>query len=444
MSARGFLLRGGLVAGARAVARADVLVVDGVIAGVGLDIDIDIPQGTTVLDTTGCVVGPGLVDLHTHLREPGNEESETIETASRAAALGGYTAIVAMPNTEPACDSASVVADVLARARTASCEVAVAGAITVGREGRALAPMAEMAALGVTLFTDDGACVHDGDVMRRALEYAKGLSVTCAQHCEDPAIAAGGVMHEGMWSSMLGLTGQPTLAETAIVARDLGLVELTGAPLHFLHLSAPDSVRLVAAARDRGLPVTCEAAPHHLTLDDSECVRYDPRFRVNPPLRPTALVKELVELLRAGAIDAVATDHAPHASERKDVPFDEASPGMLGLQHALGLTVGALGGTEPGDVLALFGLLSRRPAAIARLREADERRAGHSAQGGDLAVGEVANLCVVDLDAPMVVTDQSIASRSKNSPYVGRTLPVTVRHTLLRGVPTVLDATAVR
>ena len=442
MSTRTFALSGGLVAGMRAVTRADVLVIDGVIAEVGADVAI--PRGATVLDTTGCVVGPGLVDLHTHLREPGNEEAETIETASRAAALGGYTAIVAMPNTEPACDTASVVADVLARGRSASCEVAVAGAITVGREGRALAPMAEMAELGVTLFTDDGACVHDGDVMRRALEYAKGLSVTCAQHCEDPALAAGGVMHEGRWSSMLGLAGQPTLAETVIVARDLGLVELTGAPLHFLHLSAPESVRLVAAARDRGLPVTCEAAPHHFTLDDSQCVTYDPRFKVNPPLRPTALVKELIELLRAGAIDAVATDHAPHASERKDVPFDEASPGMLGLQHAAGLTVEALGGTEERDLLALFELLSRSPAAIAKLRDADERRSGHSAQGGGVTVGEAANLCAIDLAAPMVVTEASIASRSKNSPYVGRTLPVSVRHTLLRGIPTVLDGTAVR
>ncbi|HUD70088.1 MAG TPA: dihydroorotase [Acidimicrobiales bacterium] len=442
MSERTIIFKGGLVAGARAVTRADVLVADGVIAEVAPDLAA--PHGAAVLDASGCVVGPGLVDLHTHVREPGDEEAETIESASRAAALGGYTAIVAMPNTEPPCDSASVVADVLARGRSASCEVAVAGAITVGRGGRALAPMAEMAELGVTLFTDDGACVHDGDVMRRALEYTKGLSVTCAQHCEDPVLAAGGVMHEGRWSSMLGLRGQPTLAETSIVARDLGLVALTGASLHFLHLSAPESVRLVAAARDRGLPVTCEVAPHHLTLDDSQCVSYDPRFKVNPPLRPTALVKELIELLRAGAIDAVATDHAPHASERKDLPFDEASPGMLGLQHALGLTVEALGGTETLDLLVLFDLLSRHPAAIAQLRGADERRAGHSPHGGDVAVGEAANLCAIDLESPTVVTDASIVSRSKNSPYVGRTLPVTVRHTLLRGVPTVLDGAAVR
>jgi dihydroorotase len=387
-------------------------------------------------------VGPGLVDLHTHLREPGREEAETIHSASHAAATGGYTAVVAMPNTEPACDDASVVADVLVRARGAACDVAVAGAITVGREGRLLAPMAEMAALGVTLFTDDGNGVQDGDLMRRALEYARGLGVTCAQHCEDAVLAAGGVMHEGAWSSQLGLSGQPGLAEEAMVARDLGLVSLTGAPMHFLHLSVPGSVRLVVAARERGLPVTCEVAPHHLALTDSACSGYDPTFKVNPPLRPADWVDQLVELLRQGAIDAVATDHAPHPPEAKDLPFDDAPPGMLGLQHAAGITVEALGGVDRLDPVALFDLLSRRPAAIARLRDLDDRPGGQSAQGGDLSAGSVANLCVIDLESPLEVTPASIRSRSSNSPYLGRTLPVSVRHTVLRGVPTVRDGHA--
>ena len=349
-----------------------------------------------------------------------------------------------MPNTVPACDSAAVVAQVLERARGVSCDVAVAGAVTVGRAGGSLAPMAEMAAAGVTLFTDDGACVSDGDLMRRALEYAHGLGATCAQHCEDPSLAAGGVMHEGAWSSKLGLRGQPELAETAIVARDLGLVELTGAPLHFLHLSAPASVRLVASARARGLPVTCEAAPHHLALDDGRCADFDPTFKVNPPLRTDEHVKELVALLRDGAIDAVATDHAPHAPESKDRPFDDAAFGMLGLQHALGITVEALGGAAHVDLVQLFGLLSRRPAAIARLRAEDPRLAGQSAHGGGLSVGDDANLCVVDLAAPLTVTLGSLASRSHNSPYLGRTLPVSVRHTVLRGTPTVRDGMATR
>jgi dihydroorotase len=431
------LITGGTVVFASGPARSDVLVVDGRISEVAAHVTP--PKGATVLDAENCVVGPGLVDLHAHLREPGAEESETIASAARAAALGGYTAVVAMPNTTPPCDSASVVADVLARARGAACEVAVAGSITVGRQGVALAPLAEMAALGVTLFTDDGSGVQDADVMRRAFEYARGLGVTLAQHCEDDKIAAGGVMHEGAWSSSLGLRGQPGLAETAMVARDLGLVELTGARLHLLHLSMAASVHLVEAARKRGLPVTCEVAPHHLSLDDGLCATYDPTFKVNPPLRTRADVDALVELLRSGRIDAVATDHAPHPPEAKERAFDDAPPGMLGLQHALGLTVEALGGAEAVDPVALFSLLSRNPAAIAGLRSIDPRRAGHSAHGGAIEIGEDANLCVVDLASSTSVTFDSIVSRSQNTPYVGRTIPGQVRHTVLRGEPTVRD-----
>jgi dihydroorotase len=442
VSAPTLLVEGGTLVGEAGTRRGDVLVVDGRIAA--MSDRVEAPSDALVLDASGCAVGPGLVDLHAHLREPGAEEAETIESGARAGALGGYTALVAMPNTEPPCDRAAVVAQVLELARGASCDVAVAGAITVGRASTSLAPMAEMAAAGVTLFTDDGACVHDGDLMRRALEYARGLGATCAQHCEDPSLAAGGVMHEGAWSSTLGLRGQPELAETAIVARDLGLVELTGAPLHFLHLSSPASVHLVVAARERGLPVSCEVAPHHLVLDDGCCAGFDPTFKVNPPLRPAERAAALVALLRDGAIDAVATDHAPHAPEAKDRPFDDAAFGMLGLQHALGLTVEALGGTEDLDVVRLFSLLSRRPAAIARLREADPRIAGHGAHGGALAVGESASLCVVDLAQPLTVTAASLASRARNSPYLGRTLPVSVRHTVLAGTPTVRDSVATR
>ena len=437
------LVQGGtLVFEAGPPSRGDVLVEDGRIAAVGEHLDA--PPGAHVLDASGCAVGPGLVDLHAHLREPGDEEAETIESGARAAACGGFTAVVAMPNTMPACDSASVVTDVLARARGAACEVAPAGAITLGRRGEALAPMAEMAERGVVLFTDDGAGVQDGDLMRRGLEYAKGLGVTLAQHCEDTSLAAGGVMHEGKWSSTLGLRGQPAIAETAMVARDLGLVELTGARLHFLHLSVPASVRLVAAARERGLPVTCEVAPHHLTFDDSHCASYDPMWKVNPPLRPASMVDELMSLLRDGAFDAVATDHAPHPPEAKDQTFDDAPSGMLGLQHALPATVDALGGADGLDLVALFALLSRRPAAIARLRAGDERRGGHSAHGGDLSVGSDGNLCVVDLDCDHRVTARTLWSKSANSPYLRQRHSVAVRHTILRGTPTKLDGAVVQ
>lgn len=442
MSATSLVLRGGTLSLGGTTRRGDVVVHDGRITEVAAHVEA--PSRAKVLDCEGCVIGPGLVDLHAHLREPGNEEAETIHTASRAAALGGFTAVVAMPNTHPACDSASIVADVYARARGAACDVAVSGALTVGRAGERLAPMAEMAALGVTLFTDDGHGVQDGDLMRRAMEYARGLGITCAQHCEDATLAAGGVMHEGEWSSRLGLPGQPALAEVAMVQRDLGLAALTGASVHFLHLSVAASVQLVAAARSRGLPVSCEVTPHHLSLDDASCATYDPIFKVCPPLRPRDEVDALVAAVRAGMVDAVATDHAPHAEEAKDLPFDEAPPGMLGLQHAAGLTIEALGGVDGLDVDMVFALLSRRPAAIARLREGDARAGGHGAHGSALAVGAWANLCVIDLQTPHVVTAASLASRAANSPYVGRTLPVTVRHTIFNGEPTVLDAGLVR
>ena len=321
-----------------------------------------------MLDAAGCLVGPGLVDLHTHLRQPGREEAETIETGARAAALGGYTAIVAMPNTEPAVDSAGVAAEVLALGAGCVAEVAVAGAITVGRAGHALAPLGELAALGVTLFTDDGAGVQDGALMRRALDYAKGLGVTLAQHCEDTCLAAGGAMHEGSWSSRLGIPGMPAAAEEAMVARDIALARLTGAPVHFLHLSTAGSVDLVRRAKEEGLPVTAEAAPHHMLLTHAAVAGYDPVFKVNPPLRTDEDVAAVVAGLCDGTIDAVATDHAPHAPESKDAPFEQAPPGMLGLQTALPIA---------------WEVLSARHRARARLRAHERAARRHRQVEGD-------------------------------------------------------------
>ena len=403
---------------------------------------IDAPAGCTVLDATGCLVGPGLVDLHTHLRQPGREEAETVESGARAAALGGYTAVVAMPNTEPAIDSAGVARQVLELGRGALAEVAVAGAITVGRAGQALAPMGELADLGVTLFTDDGAGVQDGGLMRRALDYAKGLGVTLAQHCEDSCLAKGGAMHEGSWSSRLGLPGMPAAAEEVMVARDIALVRLTGAPVHFLHLSTAGSVELVRLAKAEGLPVTAEAAPHHMLLTHAAVAGYDPVFKVNPPLRTDEDVAAVVAGLCDGTIDAVATDHAPHAPEAKDAPFDQAPPGMLGLQTALPIAWQVLSphlGPE-----RVFALMSAQPAAIARLRTTDARPGGHSAHGGPVEVGATANLCVFDPTATTTVDPDHLASRSRNTPYAGRTLTGAVRHTVLRGEPVVIDATAQR
>ena len=285
------LVRGGTLVDETGEWRGDVLVSEGRIAAVSRDDSLDAPKGALVLDAGGCVVSPGLVDLHAHFREPGGEIAETVESGSRAAALGGYTAVVAMPNTEPAIDSAAVARDVLALGEKALAEIAVAGAITIGRRGERLVPMAELAELGVRLFTDDGRGVQNGGLMRRALEYASGLGIVLAQHCEDIALAAGGHMNEGPWSSRLGIAGQPALAEEMMLARDLALVRLTGAPMHFLHLSTAGSLALMRAAKSEGLPVTAEVTPHHLALCDAAVAGYDPVYKVNPPLRSVSDVK---------------------------------------------------------------------------------------------------------------------------------------------------------
>ncbi|HET9541984.1 MAG TPA: dihydroorotase, partial [Acidimicrobiales bacterium] len=309
------VIRGGTVVDADGSRRADVAVADGVIVAVG-----DGLSGGRELDAGGCIVGPGLVDLHAHLREPGKEEAETVETGARAAARGGFTAVVAMPNTTPAIDSASVVREVQALARDALCAVHPAAALTVGRAGEALTPMAELADLGVRLFTDDGNGVQDDRLMRRAMEYATGLAhdVVLAQHCEVEALAEGGHMHEGAWSSRLGIPGIPAAAEELMVARDLALARLTGARVHFQHMSTAGSVELIRRAKDDGVRVTAEVAPHHLTLTDAEVAAFDAVFKVNPPLREQSDVDAVRAGLIDGTLDAVATDHAPHTQEDKE------------------------------------------------------------------------------------------------------------------------------
>ena len=283
-----------------------------------------------------------------------------------------------------------------------------------------------MAALGVRLFTDDGAGVQDGRLMRRALEYASALGVTLAQHCEDAVLAAGGHMHEGEWSSRLGIPGTPAEAEELMVLRDVTLSRLTGAPVHFLHLSTAGSVAVVRAAKGGGLRVTAEAAPHHFTLTDAEVASYDPVFKVNPPLRTAADVEAIRAGLADGTIDAIATDHAPHAQEDKEQPFDEAPPGMLGLETALALALTEL----DLPIEQVLALLSWQPARIAGLE---------ALHGGPLAEGAPANLCVIDPSAAWVVEPERLASRSRNTPYAGRKLTGRVRHTVLRGEPVVID-----
>jgi dihydroorotase len=428
------VITGGTVVDAVGTRRADVRVQDGSVVEVGVDLTRG--EGEAQLDAVGCTVSPGLVDLHVHLREPGDEEAETIETGTRAAARGGFTAVVAMPNTRPALDDAAVVSSVLATGAAAGlCEVVSSGCITVARAGEQLAPMGELYALGVRIFTDDGFCVARAGVMRRALEYAASLpGAVVAQHAEDETLAAGGHMHEGAWSSRLGIPGRPSVAETVIVARDIELCAVTGTPVHFLHCSAAGTVDLVRAAKARGLPVTAEVAPHHFALTDACCEGFDPMFKVHPPLRTAADVAAIRAGLADGTIDAIATDHAPHTPESKERPFEEAPPGMLGLETALAVTITervAPGILSLADALAL---LSWKPAAIA----------GLAGQGRPIEAGNPANLVVFDPTHEWRVDAHRLASRARNTPFDGRTLTGKVRHTLLAGAPVVVDGEATR
>jgi dihydroorotase len=424
------VVRGGRVLDTTGERTVDVLIEGPVIAAVG-----DGLRGDRELDASGCVITPGLVDLHVHLREPGHEEAETIETGARAAALGGFSAIVAMPNTEPPHDDPAVVAAVLGAGARSVCDVHAAGCITNRRAGTELAPMGELYALGVRIFTDDGACVDSAGVMRRALEYAGSLpGAVVAQHAEDTTLCTGGHMHEGEWSSRLGIPGRPAVAEAAIVARDCLLAELTGTRVHFLHVSTASAVELIRDAKHRGLPITAEAAPHHFTLTDAACASFDPVFKVHPPLRSADDVTAIKAGLADGTIDAIATDHAPHAVETKERPFEEAPPGMLGLETALALTLTEL--VEPGVVSLAdaVGLLSWRPARIA----------GLSDHGGPIEPGRCAHLCVIDPTVTWSPDPARLASRARNTPYEGRTLTGRARHTIVSGEAVVVDGEAQR
>lgn len=422
------LVSGGTLIDETGTRPGDVRVADGLIVEVGEGL----AGGDDVLDASGLFVSPGFVDLHTHLREPGREEAETIETGSRAAALGGFTAVVAMPNTDPTQDSVSVVEFVRDQGVKAGlCEVAPSASITMGRAGEQLSPFAELASAGVRIFTDDGNGVQDPLLMRRAMEYSLGLGIVLAQHCEVERLTAGAVMHEGECCSRLGLPGWPSIAEELMVHRDIELVRLTGARAHLLHLSAARSVELVRAAKADGLPVTAEATPHHISLTDDLLASYQALYKVNPPLRTMADVEAVRAGLADGTIDAIATDHAPHAPETKEQPLDQAPPGMLGLETALGVCLAHLD-MPLADVVAA---LSWNPARVAGLGDR---------QGRPIAVGEPANLTVFDADEQWEVVPALLASKSRNTPYAGVKLRGRVRHTIFDGALVVADGKARR
>ena len=424
-----YLLRGGRVvdpaAGRDEVT--DVLIESGRIAQAGRDLRA--PDAETI-DAAGMVVAPSFVDLHTHVREPGREDEETIASASAAAAAGGYGAICTMPNTDPVADSAAIVEKVWALGREAGLvDVVPAGALSRGQRGEHMADLGEMVhcAARVRMFTDDGHGVQNSLLARRAMEYLVAFDAIYAEHCEDAALAAGGEMHEGVRSAALGLRGVPAEAEELMAARDIALARLTGCRLHLLHISTRGTVELVRRAKSDGLRVTAEATPHHFSLTDAALEEYDPNARVNPPLRTDEDRRAVIEGLADGTIDAIATDHAPHAVEEKDVEFQFAPPGMVGLETALALTVTEL--VEPGHLS-----LGR---AIELLSTAPARIMGLDAHGGPLEPGRPAHVVVFDPAAEWTVDPYRFNSKSRNSPFAGRALHGRVVHNFFAGRRTV-------
>jgi len=405
----------------------DIAVTDGVISSItgARDPKADAASSAHSIDAQHNLLIPGLVDLHTHLRQPGKEGAETVLTGSQAAVLGGFTAVSAMANTSPVADTAGVVEQVARLGREAGlCDVFPIGAVTVGLEGKALAELSAMAQsqAGVRVFSDDGHCVHDPLIMRRALEYVKAFGGVIAQHAQEPRLTEGAQMNEGVVSSRLGLTGWPAAAEEAIIARDILLAQHVQSRLHICHLTTKGGVELVRWAKAQGINVTAEVTPHHLLLTDESANGYDAVFKVNPPLRTNEDVLALRAGLADGTIDIVATDHAPHSSDSKECEWDVAAFGMLGLETALSVVAEAMISTGKMDWATLVTRMSSAPALI-----------GGYTDHGTIAVGSRANLAIIDTEALWEVDRNRQASKSKNTPFHGRTLPVKVMHTIFNG-----------
>src|SRR5206468_9226057 len=388
---------------------ADLLLQDGKVEAVGQDLGR--PDAAEVLDATGKVVAPGLIDLHVHLREPGQEDVETVATGAMAAAAGGFSAVCAMPNTDPVTDNQAAVGFIVSQAqRAGKARVYPIGAISLAQQGQQLAEFGELVGAGAGAVSDDGKPVASSHLMRTALEYARTFGIPVADHCEDPTLAAGGAMHEGLVSTRLGLKGVPAAAEEIMVARDILLAELTGGHVHLCHMSTRGSVELIRRAKEQGLRVTAEVTPHHLTLTDHACEGYDTHAKMNPPLREAADVAALRAGLQQGVIDCIASDHAPHAYDAKEAAFDDAPFGILGLETAFAVAYTEL---VLGGVLTLPELIARMstaPAAAFRL------------PGGSLAPGAPADLVVLDVTARWTVEPAHFHSKSRNTPFAGRTL----------------------
>jgi dihydroorotase len=394
-------------------------------------------NGSNVIDAKGKLLLPGLVDLHTHLREPGREDSETVLSGSIAATAGGYTAISAMANTNPVADTAGVVEQVYRLGVEAGyCEVNPIGAVTKGLNGEQLAELGAMAdsIARVRIFSDDGKCVSDPLLMRRALEYVKTFNGLIAQHAQDPRLTINSQMNEGIVSSRIGLVGWPAVAEESIIARDILLADHVGSRLHICHVTTAGAVALIRWAKERGIQVTAEVTPHHLLLTDDLVENYDPIYKVNPPLRTEKDVWALREALADGTIDVVATDHAPHPSEDKDCEWQAAAFGMVGLETALSVVVASMIETKLMSWSTLIERMSTKPAQIA----------GYGNQGRNLKIGSPANLFLVDTSAKWLVRRDRLNSKSKNTPFEGMELPAVITDVFHNGVQTISDSRVVQ
>ena len=430
MATKRYLLKNGLLPDGSI---SDVLIVDGLIQSRAANI---IEADAMVIDVKGSVLLPGLVDLHTHLREPGREDAETVLSGSRSGARGGFTALSAMANTSPVADNAGVVEQVYRLGQEAALlDVFPIGAVTKGLEGNALSEIGAMAdsIARVRVFSDDGNCVFDPLVMRRALEYIKKFDGVIAQHAQEPRLTVGSQMNEGNVSAILGLKGWPAIAEEAIIARDVLLVDHVKSRLHICHVTTAGGVEIIRWAKARGINVSAEVTPHHLLLTDELARSYDPVFKVNPPLRTEKDVMALREALADGTIDIVATDHAPHSTESKECEWSEASFGMLGLETALSIVQKTMVDSGLMDWAQVADRLSTAPARIA----------GYGEQGRNLEIGARANLMIIDPGASWTVDRDLVASKSRNTPFHGYELPGVITHTFFNGIPTLMNGALV-
>jgi dihydroorotase len=399
---------------------ADLLLQDGKVEALGQNLGR--PDGADVLDAAGRIVAPGLIDLHVHLREPGQEDIETVATGAMAAAAGGFSAVCAMPNTDPVTDNQAAVGFIVSQAqRAGKARVYPIGAISLGQKGQQLAEFGELVGAGAVAVSDDGKPVVSSHLMRTALEYARTFGIPVADHCEDPTLSAGGAMHEGLVSTRLGLKGIPAAAEEIMVARDILLAELTGGHVHLCHISTLGSVELIRRAKERGIRVTAEACPHHFTLTHEACEGYNTNAKMNPPLREPEDREAIRQALRDGTIDVICTDHAPHHYDAKEREFDDAPNGIIGLETALGLAVSELVGS---GLLSLTDLVLRMSVMPARI---------FNLPGGTLAPGAAADVVVLDPEARWTVRPEEFYSKSRNTPFAGRELRGRAELTIVRG-----------